>query len=116
MKKISIVLTAFTVVLFAACAKKNSATSSAKAVPTNYTTDIMPLMQAKCSPCHIPSKGGKKASFETYESAKKYGAEILARVQLNPTDRGFMPMKHDKLPEAEIALIKKWNTDGLLEK
>lgn len=116
MKKISIILIAFTVVLFAACAKKGSAPSKAKVVPTTYTTDIMPLMQAKCSPCHIPSKGGKKANFETYEGAKKYGADILARVQLNPTDRGFMPMKHDKLAAEEIALIKKWNDEGLLEK
>lgn len=118
MKKISIVCIVFSVLLFAACAKKNSAPSASKAkvVPTTYTTDIMPLMQAKCTPCHIPSKGGRKANFETYESTKKYGADILARVQLNPTDRGFMPMKHDKLSAEEIALIKKWNDDGLMEK
>jgi len=116
MKKISIVLIAFTVMLFAACAKKNSGTAKSKVVPVTYTTDVMPLLQAKCSPCHIPSKGGKKASFETYESAKKYGNDILARVQLNPTDRGFMPMRHDKLAEAEITIIKNWNEQGLLEK
>jgi hypothetical protein len=76
----------------------------------------VPLLQSKCSPCHLPSKGGFKANFENYESAKKYGADILARVQLNPADRGFMPFKHDKLSAEEIVIIKKWNEQGLLEK
>jgi hypothetical protein len=77
---------------------------------------MMPLIQAKCSPCHVPSKGGNKANFENYESAKKYGADILARVQLNPGERGFMPMRHEKLTADEIVIIKKWNEQGLLEK
>ncbi|MBL7702194.1 MAG: cytochrome c [Ferruginibacter sp.] len=99
--------------LFAACTKK---ASPAKAKATTYAADISPLMQAKCAPCHLPTKGGRKADFETYEGAKKYGTEMLARVMLNPGDRGFMPFKHDKLPAEEIALLKKWIDEGMLEK
>lgn len=101
------------IIVFAACTKK---ASPAKAKATTYTTDIAPIIVAKCTPCHLPSKGGRKADFETYEGTKKYGADILARVMLNPGDRGFMPFKHDKLPAEEIAVIKKWIDDGMQEK
>ena len=113
MKKISFALMLIGIVVFAACTKK---ASPAKIIPTTYNIDILPLIQAKCTPCHLPSKGGFKADFENYESAKKYGAEMLDRVMIAPGQRGFMPMKHDKLADTEIALIKKWNDQGLLEK
>lgn len=116
MKKTSIVLMLIGITLFTACSKKNSASKAPKIIPTTYATNIAPLLQAKCSPCHIPSKGGNKANFENYESAKKFGAGILARVQLNPGERGFMPMRKEKLSVEEIAVIKKWNEEGLLEK
>jgi len=116
MKKISFVLTVIIIALFAACSQKNSASKTPKVIATTYTTDVMPLIQAKCSPCHLPSKGGRKASFETYDAAKKYSADILARIQLNPTDRGFMPFKNEKLSADEIGLVKKWIDQGLLEK
>lgn len=113
MKKISFVLMLFAVTAFAACTKK---ASPAKVIPTTFTADILPLVQAKCTPCHLPSKGGNKGSFETYESAKKYAAEMLTRVMTAPGQRGFMPKNHDKLADTEIALIKKWIDQGLLEK
>ena len=113
MKKIPFVLMLMIIAAFAACTKK---ASPAKIIPTTYTVDILPLIQAKCTPCHLPSKGGFKANFENYESAKKYGAEMLDRVMIAPGQRGFMPMKHDKLADTEIALIKKWIDQGLLEK
>jgi hypothetical protein len=104
------------IIIFAACSKKNSASKTPKVIPTTYLTDMMPLIQAKCSPCHLPSKGGNKASFENYEGVKKYGVEMLARVQLNPGERGFMPFKHEKLTPVEIVTIKKWIEQGMLEK
>ena len=114
MKKTLFVLTMIGITVFAACTKK---ASPGKTVvkSTTYNADIVPLLQAKCSPCHLTSKGGRKADFETYAGAKKYGADMLARVMLNPTDRGFMPFKHDKLPADEIAIIKNWVDQGMLE-
>lgn len=115
MTRISFVLLLITVVLFAACSKKSH---SAKVVvpKTSYNVDIVPLLQAKCTPCHLPTKGGRITNFENYENAKKYGETILARIQLNPGDKGFMPFKHAKLPAEEIAIFKKWIDDGSLEK
>ena len=114
MKKIPFVLTMIVIITIAACTKKASPGKTAMK-STTYTTDMVPLIQAKCSPCHLPSKGGRKADFENYASAKKYGADMLARVMLNPTDRGFMPFKHDKLPAEEIAIIKNWVDQGMPE-
>ena len=116
MKKNLFVLTLIAVMFFVACSKKASPGKTVEKSKT-YTGDIVPLLQAKCTPCHLPSKGGKKANFENYESAKKYGADMLARVLLNPGERGFMPFKHTtKLPAEEIAVIKNWVDQGLLEK
>ncbi len=113
MKKIPFALVLMIIAVIAACTKK---ASPAKIIPTTYTVDILPLIQAKCTPCHLPGKGGFKANFENYESAKKYGAEMLDRVMIAPGQRGFMPFKHEKLADTEIALIKKWIDQGLLEK
>ncbi len=113
MKQLYFIFILIVITVFAACTKK---ASPAKNMPTTYTSDIMPLIQAKCSPCHLPSKGGNKANFENYESAKKYGAEMLDRVMIAPGQRGFMPKNHDKLTDTEIALIKKWIDQGLQEK
>ena len=113
MKKISFALMLMIIAAFATCTKK---ASPAKIIQTTYTVDILPLIQSKCTPCHLPSKGGFKANFENYESAKKYGAEMLDRVMIAPGQRGFMPFKHEKLADTEIALIKKWIDQGLLEK
>lgn len=116
MQKIPLLLALMTIMLFSACSKKSNPGKTVKVIPTTYTIDMVPFLQAKCSPCHLPSKGGFKANFENYESAKKYAADMLTRVSLNPGDRGFMPFKHAKLAVEEIALIKKWVDGGLLEK
>lgn len=120
MKQLFAALTLVTLIIFASCAKKttsagSSTTEAAKPKATSYTTDVLPLLQAKCTPCHFPSKGGNKANFETYATASKYGAAMLERVQKNPGERGFMPMRNPKISETEIATIKKWIEGGLAE-
>jgi uncharacterized membrane protein len=108
----SMIILAF--LIFAACSKKASpGKSTAKA--TTFA-DVQPLMQAKCSPCHYPSKNGNKASFETYASAQKYAADMITRIEKNPGDRGFMPFRNPKLTEAEITVFKNWAAGGALEK
>jgi len=126
MKKLFIALTVLMFVIFAACSQKSTPTTTTtttttepdapKMMATSYSGEVQPLIMSKCSPCHLPSKGGNKASFETYEGAKKYGADIVARIELNPGDRGFMPFKHEKLSADEIAVFKKWVADGMQEK
>lgn len=86
-----------------------------KQTPKVTYANVQPLIQMHCSPCHIPPKGNKEA-LNTYEAAKKNIDESIRRIQLNPTDRGFMPFKHPKLADSTIAVFVQWKADGLLEK
>ena len=134
MKRIYSTLTVLTVILIAACAHKSTPTTNATSMPketetakkvvvetpkvakTTFQGTVFPLLQAKCSPCHLPSKGGNKADFENYSSAVKYSADMVIRIQMNPGERGFMPMRGAKLSADEIAVFKKWLSDGFLDK
>lgn len=127
MKKNIIIATVLAIFVFAACSKKTNPSKTtetavvteaapAKPAATSYSSAVQSLVQAKCSPCHIPSKGGNKLNIENYEIAKKNIADIIARVEKNPNEMGFMPMRNAKLSEEEIGVFKKWLADGLLEK
>ena len=115
MKKIVTALALLFIFILAACSKKSSPGKTEKIKITTYTADVFPLIQMKCTPCHLPSKGGNKRSYETYASAKLFGADMAARIQRNPGERGFMPFKNAKLSDTEIAVFKKWLSDGLPE-
>ncbi len=84
--------------------------------PTTYATHVLPLIQLKCGPCHLRSKGGIKTNFENYKTAKKNGVAMLERIQLPSTKKKYMPTKNPRLSDEEIAVFKKWVDDGLLEK
>jgi mono/diheme cytochrome c family protein len=93
-----------------------SASKKAAKKKATYTANIASIMDAKCSPCHNPAKGGNKKPYNSYANVKADIDEIIKRIELNPTDRGFMPFKKtEKLPDEEIAIIKKWKADGMLE-
>jgi hypothetical protein len=82
----------------------------------SYERDILPIMQASCTPCHFPESGQKKM-LDTYEATKGNIAAILNRVQLPEDDIRFMPFKSKKTPltEAEIKLFKEWAAQGMPE-
>jgi hypothetical protein len=83
---------------------------------TTYTDNVLPLIQLKCGPCHLHSKGGIKTNFENYKTAKKNGVAMLERIQLPASKKKYMPTKNPRLSDEEIAVFKKWVDDGLLEK
>lgn len=120
MKKISvIVLVLVAAIAFSYCSstKKAAATPPAPVVKkTNYQANVASIIAANCSPCHFPDKGGNKKPLDSYASVSSQSDEILRRIQLNPTDRGFMPNRKAKLADADIAAIKQWKADGLTEK
>src|SRR6187402_3318457 len=95
----------------------SSSKKAAKAVPkTTYTANVSTVIAGNCAPCHIPSKGGNKKAYDNYANVKADIDDILRRIQLNPTDRGFMPFKKtEKLPADVIAVFKKFKEDGALE-
>ena len=81
-----------------------------------YETDLKTVIMNNCTPCHIPSKGGNKKPYDVYANVKTDIDEMIRRIELNPTDKGFMPFKKAKLNDSTIAVFKKWRADGLLEK
>lgn len=86
-----------------------------KVPKVTYMANIEPIISTSCSPCHIPPKGNKEP-YNTYAAVKSDVDEIIRRVKLNPTDKGFMPMKHPKLSDSTVNVFVQWKADGLLEK
>lgn len=130
MKQMFSIFAILAILLFAACSHKSNPSKTIadnpkekpvaiveppKVVKTTYQGTILPLLQAKCSPCHFPSKGGNKANYENFAIAQKNAAGMVFRIQLNPTDHGFMPARNPKLSPEEIEVFKKWVADGALE-
>lgn len=99
--------------LFSYCSSsKRAATTSV----ITYNASVMSVISEKCSPCHIPDKGGKVKPLNTYEAVRAEIDDIIRRISLNPGEKGFMPFKHDKLGDSTITLFKQWKDDGLREK
>jgi hypothetical protein len=78
--------------------------------PTSKITyeQVRPILQANCGSCH--------AEFLTYNTARGKANQIATRIQLQPSQAGFMPQGGTSLPDNQINLIKQWISDGLLEK
>ncbi|MEO8173339.1 MAG: cytochrome c [Sediminibacterium sp.] len=120
MKKILVTFLAVgAVTLFTYCSStKNSTSSETKPVvkKISYQENVMTVIAANCAPCHFPDKGGNKKPLNTYTAVSANIDDILRRIQLAPTERGFMPNKKAKLADADINTIKQWKADGLMEK
>jgi len=95
-------------------AKKAAAAPPATAAIT-YDKSIQPIVLNSCTPCHVPSKGGNKEALDNYDNAKKDIDGILRRIQLNPDEKGYMPAKHPKLSDSDIAAFKQWKDSGLVK-
>ncbi|HMC85616.1 MAG TPA: cytochrome c [Chitinophagaceae bacterium] len=120
MKKIYIsTLMVMMALFFSYCHSTKKAAAAAPAAATSaftYEKSVQPILMNSCAPCHIPSKGGNKVALDSYANAKNDVEDILKRIQMAPEDRGFMPMRHPKLSDTDIATIKSWKDGGLIEK
>ena len=121
MKKLIILaITGITALMLSNCGpgkKTTGSTSTTTEAPkSTYETNMTAVIMSNCVPCHVPSKGGNKKAYDNYANVKADIDEIIRRIELNPTDRGFMPFKHAKLSDSTIAVFKQWKADGMLEK
>lgn len=97
--------------------------------PVSYWNDIRPLMQASCQGCHQPAKSKGDyvltdvkrliAGGESGEAAVlpgKPGQSFLLE-QITPGENGKaeMPPRDKALHETEIALIKRWISEGAVD-
>ncbi len=107
------VLTLCTAMIFSYCSSSKKA-AAAKAIPAlTYQANVQQLVTEKCSPCHIPAKGGNKLAFDNFDTVKVHIDAIISRIERNPGERGFMPFKRDKLSDSAINVFKQWKADGL---
>jgi hypothetical protein len=105
-----------TAIFLSFCSSTRRVTTSAEPAKLTFENQLTTVIQANCSPCHIPSKGGNKLAFDNYTNVKNNIDSMLRRIQLNPGDKGFMPFRKAKLSDSTIAVFKQWKDDGMLEK
>ena len=116
MKKISLVFSLIAVsIVLSYCSSSKKAAK--KEIPkTTYAVNMETVISANCAPCHIPAKGGNKKPYDNYANVKTDIDEMIRRIELEPTVKGFMPFKKsEKLPAEVIEVFKQWKIDGMLE-
>ena len=113
MKKLVLLSLLVTGTLFQYCSSTKKAQSAAVSKVT-YAANVQPVIQANCSPCHIPPQG-RARPLNTFDAAKANIDETIVRIGRNPEDKGFMPMRHPKLSDSTINVFVKWKADGLAE-
>lgn len=112
-KLLLLIVVASSLVVFTHCSSSKKTTSSKRTL--SYAADVQPIVSDKCSPCHIPDKGGRVAALNTYEKVKTNIDEMIRRIELNPGDKGFMPFKHPKLSDSTISVFKDWKAGGMAQ-
>ncbi|MEQ1852826.1 MAG: c-type cytochrome domain-containing protein [Chthoniobacteraceae bacterium] len=96
--------------------------------PVSYYKKVRPVLQAQCQGCHQPAKAKGGYVMTDYakmlkggEEADTEGAAIVPgkpdasylMKQITPVNgEAEMPPKKKPLPDAEIALIKRWIAEG----
>ena len=95
------------------CNQKPKVISPADKV--TYERDIKQILAVSCKPCHF-NNGISPYKFEDYE-AVKYKIEIMiSRVSKEQGAKKFMPKDGTKLSPETIAILRKWVSDGTLER
>jgi len=115
MRKISIAIISLIMVLSFQFCNSSKKAATGKTVSVTYENIIKPEIVANCTPCHIAGKGNKK-SLDNYTAASASADDIIARIQKNPGEHGFMPAMHPKLSDSAINLFVEWKNSGLKEK
>lgn len=114
MKKTLIVMLGLAgLIVFQNCSSSKKA-SKAKVATVSYQKEVMPIIQASCTPCHFPPDGNK-TPFNSYDAVKGHIGDMIARVKLPVTDAKFMPFKSKKpaLTTDQIALLEEWQKQNM---
>jgi hypothetical protein len=115
MKKflVLLLLPALSLLQYCSSSKKGATVPPATVKKISFDDNVKPLVGQYCAPCHT---NPTRTHFDGYADASAHAGEIIDRITRNPGDKGFMPLKHDKLPDSAIAVFVKWKADGLVEK
>jgi hypothetical protein len=96
------------------CSGSKKVNKSKEPAVVSFEKDVMPIMQARCTPCHFPPDGRKKP-LNTYDAVKADIGDIIARVKMAPTANGFMPWKNKKpaLSDTMINVLEQWQKQNM---
>ena len=115
MKRFSLLALIVSVVtIFSYCSSSKKAV--AKVPLLTYEANIQQLITDKCSPCHIPAKGGNKLALDNFEAVKTHIDPVIDRISRQPHEKGFMPLRKPRLSDSTINVFKQWKGDGMLAK
>jgi len=98
-----------TVAVFEFCTGSKKAQRSAP--KATYTANVQNIISGSCSPCHVGA-GARQKKLDSYDAAKTNIDDIIRRIQLNPSDKGFMPFRHPKLSDSTIQVFINWREAG----
>ena len=116
MKIILYVLLTFSAFLsFKSCNEKEKPQVISPADKVTYERDIKPILTTSCIPCHFQG-GISPYKWDNYEAVKYKISLIIDRVNKDQGARKFMPKDGTKLSPETIATLRKWVTDGTLER
>lgn len=111
-----VLISSIIAVSLSACKPTQKTTAASGENKISYATEIAPLIQKSCSPCHFP-ESGKKEPLNTYVTMKEHIGSVINRVELSQSDEKFMPFKMKKAPltAAEIKVLKDWMAQNMPE-
>lgn len=99
--------------------QENKPTGEKTKNSVTFKDDVAPILKKHCGNCHNPDKATSDLNVLTYQTlmaggssgeAVTAGSAEQSRLfrAIAHLDEPFMPPKSPKIPEAEIALVKKW--------
>lgn len=85
----------------------------------SFTKQVVPILNARCGGCHVRKSSGmfSMASYDVLMKGPPAGRVIFkgdgkGSVLMEKIDDGEMPPSGQKIPAAEIELIRKWIVEG----
>ena len=94
------------------------------AAPVSFEREVMPLLEKRCNKCHYPEEQRGGLDLTRIATMLRGGDDLgPAIVPLKPDESPLiqvltgakkpeMPKKGEKLPAAEIELLRRWITEG----
>lgn len=78
---------------------------------SSFQTNIKPIIESKCFPCH--SANGNSSDLSTYDNFSSDSASVKERINLPQSDSRHMPTQvNPQLDNCELAAINKWVKAG----
>jgi len=112
-KTVLVMLCICSLALLQNCGSSKKASKST-VTAVSFDKDVLPIMQARCTPCHFPPDGRKKP-LNTYDAVKDNINDIVTRIQLPQSNDKFMPWKSKKpaLSDSMINVLMEWQRQNM---